>query len=316
MKTTLGGIIVIDKPEGVTSTYVDRFLKKTLGLKKVGHIGTLDPFATGVLGVAVNYGTKAVPYIKTGRKVYEFEVTFGEKTDTADKTGKVIETTDFIPSVDDILDIIPNFIGKTFQTPPAYSAIKVGGKRAYVLARAGEAPKIARRPIEIFSLNLLGKTGEKVFKFRAEVSPGTYIRTLSENLAISVNSLGHASSLRRLADGKFKIEHAISLDELEKNKDNVKGVMLSLRNVLDGIPVIHVSSRDAFVFSQGGCLKASKYGVRPGDFLAVSDDGFLGMVCVSLETICPKRVFENGKEYTDVDNSRKESGTDQRVREA
>ena len=306
MKATLGGIIIMDKPEGVTSTYVDRFVKKTLGLKKVGHIGTLDPFASGVLGIAVNYGTKAIPYIKTGRKIYEFEITFGEKTDTADKTGKVVETAGYIPTVDDILDIIPNFLGKTFQTPPAYSAIKINGKRAYVLARSGEKPQIKRRPIEIYGLKLLGQTSERTFKFFAEVSPGTYIRALSENIASSVNSLGHASSLRRIADGKFRIENAISLDGLEEKTDNVKGVVLSLKDVLDDIPVIHVSSHDAFVFSQGGCIKSSRYEAKPGDYLACSDDGFLGMVFVAPETICPKRIFENGKEFTDVDTASKE----------
>ncbi|MDR3031315.1 MAG: tRNA pseudouridine(55) synthase TruB [Holosporales bacterium] len=307
MEKELGGIIIVDKPENKTSQFIDRLCKKLKGVKKAGHLGTLDPFATGVLAIAINFGTKAIPYIKTSFKKYEFEIKFGEKTNTADKTGTIIETSPITPSIDEIQAVIPKFIGKISQIPPAFSALKINGKRAYDIARSGKTPIIKERTIDIYDLRLLAQTGERTFKFVVECSPGTYIRTLSENIADALKTVGHAFSLRRTLDGMFAIENAISVDDLNKNCDNIEDVMIPLENVLDDIPVILVSCHDAFSFSQGRCIKRQDFNISPGECLASSEDGFLGIVLVSDRDVCPKKIFKIGKENKDVDNcSRKD----------
>ena len=139
------GIIVIDKPEGKSSAFVDFVVKKQLRAEKVGHIGTLDPFATGVLAIAINGGTKSIPYIKTKSKTYEFEINFGKRTDTSDKTGKIVEISERIPTDAEIKTVLPQFIGEISQVPSIFSAIKIDGKRAYELARKGEMPEMKSR---------------------------------------------------------------------------------------------------------------------------------------------------------------------------
>ena len=137
MQSRLDGILIIDKPEGKSSAFIDFIVKKVLGIKKVGHIGTLDPFATGVLAIALNNGTKTIPYIKAERKTYEFEIAFGKKTNTGDKTGEIVEISNNVPTTSEIESLLPQFVGEILQTPSIFSAIKVGGKRAYELARKG-----------------------------------------------------------------------------------------------------------------------------------------------------------------------------------
>ena len=282
---SVDGILIIDKPEGKSSAFVDFLVKKIIGVKKVGHIGTLDPFATGVLAIALNNGTKTIPYIKTERKTYEFEIAFGKRTDTSDKTGKVIETSEKIPTISEIESVIPQFIGEISQIPSIFSAIRVNGMKAYELARKGKVPKIKSRKVTIFNLELIGKN-----KFRAEVSPGTYIRTLTEDIAKALGTVSHTSSLRRIKDGKFSIENSIALDELEKRGDNVKDILIPLENVLDDIPVILLSGQDAENLIQGKQIPNSS-DVEDGRYLAKSENGFLEMVEVSGELIVPKKLL-------------------------
>ena len=134
----MDGFLIIDKPEGKSSAFIDSVIKKLSKAEKVGHVGTLDPFATGVLAIAINGGTKAIPYIKTQRKIYEFEIIFRARTDTSDKTGKIIEVSNKIPTVSEIEGVLSQFIGEISQVPSIVSAIKIDGKRAYELARNGE----------------------------------------------------------------------------------------------------------------------------------------------------------------------------------
>jgi tRNA pseudouridine55 synthase len=290
-----GGFIIIDKPIDYSSSFISRICRKLLGVSKTGHLGTLDPFATGVLTVAFGYGTKAIPFIKINSKIYEFELKFGEKTNTADKTGEIIKT-GRIPDLGEVYSVLPRFIGPQFQLPPAYSAIKVNGVRAYKLARKGNALELEKRAINITSLKCLGQTDDHIFKFCAEVSPGTYIRSLCEDIADALNIVGHAWSLRRIADGKFSIDNAICLDELKENRDNIESIMIPLENVLDDIPVIFVSCQDALDLSQGRCISREFSDNIDGLCLASSENGFLGMVLVSSDHIYPKRIFEFRKE--------------------
>lgn len=288
MNSSTDGILIIDKPEGKSSAFIDFVCRRITGAKKVGHIGTLDPFATGVLAVAINNGTKIIPYIKTESKVYEFEITFGKRMNTSDKTGKVVEISNKIPTLSEIKSILPKFIGKINQTPSIFSAIKVGnGKRAYEIAREGKTPTIPPRNVTIFNLELIGKN-----KFRAEVSPGTYIRSLTEDIAEALGTVAYTSALRRIKDGNFSIENSISLDVLEKNRNNLGDVLIPLENVLDDIPVILVSCQDAMDLSLGRCIKTHDERVCSG-CIVKSPDGFIAVAEMARGIISPRRIIRN-----------------------
>ncbi len=283
----MDGFLIIDKPEGKSSAFVDFVIKKWFKATKVGHVGTLDPFAIGVLAIAINAGTKAIPYIKTESKTYEFEISFGKLTDTSDKTGKVIEVSNKIPTVSEIQSVLPQFIGEITQIPSIFSAIKVDGKRAYELARKGEVPNMKARKVTIYNLELIGKN-----HFRAEVSPGTYIRTLSEDIAKALGTVGHTSYLRRIKDGKFSVEQSITLENLEKFEDNLDSVLIPLENVLDDIPVIPVSCQDAENLMLGRCIPTAFVGAD-GQYMASADNGFLEIVKFSDGVINPKKLLRS-----------------------
>ncbi len=283
----MDGFLIVDKPEGKSSAFVDFIVKKQFGAKKVGHIGTLDPFATGVLVIAVNSGTKAIHYIKTKSKTYEFEIIFGKRTDTSDKTGKVVETSERIPTDTEIKTVLPQFIGEISQVPSIFSAIKIDGKRAYELARKGEMPDMKSRKVTIYNLELIGKN-----TFRAEVSPGTYIRTLTEDIAKSLDTLAYTSSLRRTRDSKFSIEQSISLENLEKIMDNLDSVLIPLENVLDDIPVIPVSCQDAENLMLGRCVSTAFVG-ESGQYLTSAENGFLEIVEFSGGVVYPKKLLKS-----------------------
>ena len=283
----MDGFLIVDKSEGKSSAFIDSFIKKRFKATKVGHLGTLDPFATGVLVIAVNAGTKAIPYIKSSTKIYDFEITFGAKTDTSDKTGKVIEVSDKIPTVSEIQSVLPQFVGEITQIPSIFSAIKIDGKRAYELARKGEIPDMKPRKVMIYSLELIEKN-----KFRVEVSPGTYIRTLTEDIAKALGTVGHTSSLRRIKDGKFLIEQSITLENLEKIEDNLNSVLIPLENVLDDIPVIPVSCQDAGNLMLGRCILTAFVG-ESGQYLASADNGFLEIIEFSDGMVYPKKLLKS-----------------------
>lgn len=293
MNNDINGILIINKPEGKSSGYVDLVCKKILGTKKIGHIGTLDPFATGVLPIAINNGTKTIPYIKTKSKTYEFEIKFGEKTNTADKTGEVIDTTQNIPNQKDIKNIIPEFIGEIEQKPHIFSAIKINGKRSFELARKGEIPQIASRKVTIFDLKLIDQTSKDIFKFEASVSPGTFIRSLTEDLAESLKSLGYTYSLRRIQDGRFLLKDAITLDELREKRDNINDVLIPLENVLDDIPVISLTCQNVLDLAFGRSIKID-FLKENGKYLASNiETQFLAIVELVDGVIYPKRILQN-----------------------
>ncbi len=285
--THFDGFLVIDKLEGKSSAFIDFVVKKRLKASKVGHIGTLDPFATGVLVIAINVGTKAIPYVRIERKVYEFEVVFGKRTNTSDKTGEIVEVSERIPAMSEIEAVLPQFVGEISQVPSIFSAIKISGKKAYELARRGEIPRINPRKITIYSLELIGKN-----KFRAEVSSGTYIRTLTEDIAKALGTIAYTSSLRRIKDGNFSIENSITLENLEKLEDNLDGVLISLENVLDDIPVIPVSYQDAENLILGRHVPLA-FAKENGQYLASSDNGFLEIVNFSDGVLIPKKLLRS-----------------------
>ena len=217
----MDGIIIINKPKNCTSHDIVRKAKKILN-EKVGHTGTLDPNATGVLPLLVGKGTQISKYIINHDKTYEAVLQLGEKTDTADIEGEVIETK---PVTVDCLRkeyvtaVLKKMEGKQEQIPPMYSAIKINGKKLYEYARKGEIVKIEPRKIEIYSLELINiNEVDKQIEFRVSCSKGTYIRTLCENIAEKLGTVGHMKELKRTQVGEFKIDDAITIEELEQKQ--------------------------------------------------------------------------------------------------
>lgn len=212
------GILIIDKPQGITSFDVVSKVRKVLHTKKVGHTGTLDPLATGVLVVCVEKATKLVNFLTSDEKVYDVEMRIGLQTDTGDITGNVIkEETNVVLNFEQVASAIQSFIGKQKQLPPMYSAIKVNGKKLYEYARQGIEVERKEREIEIFDFSNM-KLENSNLKFRVHCSKGTYVRTLCEDIAKKLGTCGTMTNLRRIQAGNFKIEDAISVDEISEEK--------------------------------------------------------------------------------------------------
>lgn len=211
----INGFVVIDKPAGITSHDVVSRVRRILGTRKVGHTGTLDPFATGVLPVAVNDGTKAIPFLDEGVKCYEAVMQLGVATDTLDMTGSVIRQADWrAVTREDLESVLKRFTGNLSQIPPMYSAIKQGGQPLYKLARQGQVVERTAREIEIHSLDLLSFAPPLV-AFRVVCSRGTYVRTLADDMGEMIGCGGALKELRRIASGPFVISAAVSLEGLE-----------------------------------------------------------------------------------------------------
>ncbi len=228
----MNGILNIDKPAGITSFDVVRKIRYLTGVKKVGHSGTLDPFATGVLLVFVGReATKQISEFTGLEKEYYAKIKLSEKTDTADLTGKVIEEKS-IPelSISQIESVFQNFIGKIRQIPPMYSAIKKDGIRLYKLARKGKTIEREPRRVEIKELELL-EYNKPFLKFSSVVSKGTYIRALAEDIAEKLGTVGHLVELRRMRIGNFRIKDALKLMEL--NKENIGNLIIPITNWVD-----------------------------------------------------------------------------------
>jgi tRNA pseudouridine55 synthase len=211
----INGFVIIDKPRGITSHDVVSRVRRILGTRKVGHTGTLDPFATGVLPVAVNDGTKAIPFLDEGVKCYQALMQLGVATDTLDMTGKILSESDYASvSEQQLLDVFKGFTGPIFQIPPMYSAIKQGGQPLYKLARMGQEVERAARPVEIHSIELLSFAPPFV-SIMVTCSRGTYVRTLADDIGAAIGCGAALKELRRIASGPFEIGAAHTLESLE-----------------------------------------------------------------------------------------------------
>lgn len=212
----INGFVVIDKPTGITSHDVVSRVRRILGTRKVGHTGTLDPFATGVLPIAINDGTKAIPFLDEGIKCYEALMQLGVATDTLDMTGCVLRECDFSSvSEQQLLDVVTRFTGLILQIPPMYSAIKQGGQPLYKLARMGQVVERAPQPVQIHFIELLSFSLPFV-SIRVTCSRGTYVRTLADDIGAMIGCGAALKELRRTASGPFEIADAHTLDELER----------------------------------------------------------------------------------------------------
>lgn len=287
----INGWLIVDKPQGMRSTQVVNLTRRLFNAKKNGHAGTLDPFATGVLPIAFGEATKLIDFITDGDKEYEFTIRFGTETDTADCTSTVIKSGGRIPSADNIIKTLPQFIGNITQTPPAYSAIKINGERAYDLARKGKEISIPERQVSIFDLQFLSLKNDCA-DFRVKCSKGTYVRSLGRDIARALDSFGHLQSLRRTKCGLFTLDDTILLENL-KNMVYVERTLLPLETSLRDIAVMAVSEVEASKLKQGQAL--SPKGKEEFSSLPIAAAVFNGVLIaiVRIEEgrISPIRVF-------------------------
>ncbi|MDD3020084.1 MAG: tRNA pseudouridine(55) synthase TruB [Alphaproteobacteria bacterium] len=251
-KNNISGWINLNKPVGVTSNDAVNILKKALGYPKIGHAGTLDPLASGILPIALGEGTKLVPYMMDDDKTYLFTATWGEQRTTDDAEGEVIATSDVRPTDEQIKAILPEFIGTIDQIPPIYSAIKVDGQRSYDLARAGEIPELKPRPINIYELHLVETTTDTA-TFRCICGKGTYVRSLARDLAEKLGTKAYISRLVRETVGPFSLENAISLDFFRETSDKttLESNVLPVEAVLDDVPVVPLTEQEAMRVRNG-----------------------------------------------------------------
>ena len=291
----LNGWLVVDKPVGPTSAQVVGKLKWALrqgghGKVKIGHGGTLDPLASGVLPIALGEATKLSGYLLNGRKAYRFTVQFGSATSTDDAEGEVVATSDVRPTQAQLLAALPAFTGPIRQRPPAYSALKVDGQRAYALARAGETVELAERDLVIHSLALVEMTQSSA-TLDVHCSKGTYVRSLARDLALALGTVGHVTLLRRTGAGPFTLDQALSLDKWVElvHGPAPEQALLPLTAGLDDIPALAVDPREAAALQQGKRLPGPR--VKPGPYIATLGSVPVALVEVSDEDLKVLRGF-------------------------
>ncbi len=320
--TPIHGWINLNKPVGVTSTQAVGKIRRALNAQKVGHGGTLDPLADGVLPIALGEATKTVNYIQDATKIYEFTVTWGEQRTTDDAEGEVIQTSDARPTLEEIDNILSGFIGDIEQVPPQFSAIKIDGERAYDIARDGDYADIKSREVWIEDLSVLPQAGKPATadnknieqaetSFSCICGKGTYVRSLARDMGRKLGCFGYISSLKRTKVGPLVIESAISLEVFEQMIDNpdqgkdLDGVLLPLSTALDDIPVLALKDQETSRVKNGNALSfLSKPDLARLDALGIDwkseditdalvtyDDQALALVEIYGAKIQPKKVF-------------------------
>ena len=274
--TQIHGWIILDKPVGFGSTQAVSAVKRALReaeypKTRVGHGGTLDPLASGVLPIAIGEATKVAGRMLDATKQYAFTIRFGEQTDTLDAEGQVISASDVRPTAEQVASVLPIFTGPIEQIPPAYSALKIDGKTAYARARAGEEVELKARHVTIHDLRLVSAGGNEA-SFLTTVSKGTYIRSLARDIALALNTVGHVSMLRRTRAGPFSLEQAISLDFLGEaaKARRLTETVLPLEAALDDIPALPVTPDQAQLLRFGQRLVG--FPEQPGLQLAILDN--------------------------------------------
>ncbi|MBR1373721.1 tRNA pseudouridine(55) synthase TruB [bacterium] len=290
----INGWIILDKPQGISSNQALRKIQYLLHAKKAGHIGTLDPFATGVLPLAFGEATKLIPYLEKDTKTYEFTLKFGQATTTDDIEGEICQTSSYLPSEAEITAIIPQFMGEIFQTPPKYSAIHIDGERAYQLARQGTEFSIPPRQVVISKLELLQyQSSEACADFRVTCSKGTYVRTLGHDIAQKLNSCGHLTALRRTQNGFFKLSDTILLDNLKNMiyKTDGEFPILPVETFLCDITVIALTAEDSSKLKKGQAIDSNQYYNFKGIAAACYRNKLIALIAHQENRLVPIRVF-------------------------
>ena len=239
----INGWINLNKPEGISSSKCVITLKKILNVKKIGHAGTLDPLASGVLPIAIGEATKSIRFVSDEHKTYTFNICWGVETSTDDKEGTILKKTEKRPKKFTILKKIEKFLGEILQKPPIYSAIKINGKRAYTIARSGKKPELKKRKVTIFKFILKRIISEDEAEFTVKCSKGTYIRSLARDLGNEIGVLGHVSMLKREEVGTFLNNRSISLDQIKKLSHNsaIEDIILPILYPINANYIIEIN---------------------------------------------------------------------------
>jgi tRNA pseudouridine55 synthase len=298
-KTPVHGWLILDKPYGMTSTQAVGKVRFLFNAEKAGHGGTLDPLASGLLPIALGEATKTVSYAMDGRKRYIFTAQWGEERTTDDLEGEVTTRSDHRPSPQEIESILARFTGEIMQSPPAFSAIKVDGERAYDLARAGEVVELAERPILIETLRLVDVPDPGHAIFEVTCGKGTYIRSLARDMGRALGTAAHVSSLRRVAVGPFTEAHMISLENLEElshkatGGNAITGALLPIETVLDGIPALAIDEEKArrLRLGQPVLLRGANAPIAEDAVLVTCGGKPAGIGQISEGMLKPKRLF-------------------------
>jgi len=288
----MNGWVFIDKPKNITSFKVIKRLKKVLNIKKIGHTGTLDPFATGILAIALGEATKSIHYLNQN-KVYKFNIVFGELKDTDDITGKTIKKSNILPTLNGIDQCIKKFIGKQRQIPPQFSAVKVNGKRAYKLARNNQKFELKAKDVFIKSIECSGAKNKNEYSFIMECSTGTYVRSIARDLGIMLGTYAYVSELRRVKIGKIEEKDIILLDKFEElvHIGDHFEVMHSIRDVLDDIPAVLIDQELSLKFRNGLSFEYFNKKSENDYLLIETNTKFLGIGKAIEGKIKPVRVF-------------------------
>lgn len=300
-KIAINGWLNLYKPLEISSAQAVGKAKFLTKAAKMGHAGTLDPLADGVLPLALGEATKATCLLMNARKIYHFTIRWGIATSTDDREGEVTQTSPVRPSRMSIEAVLPRFIGQIEQMPPAYSALKINGKRAYELARAGEIVALQARPVSIHRLVLAAEPEADSAQFRVECGKGTYVRSLARDIALALGTVGHVSTLTREAVGSFTIENAISLDFLEKSVHNAPasdGVsdqawLMPIASVLDDIPALELDAASVKRLRHGQTVTVARSAIGQ---VAILHQNEMAALCEASEspagfTLKPMRIF-------------------------
>jgi tRNA pseudouridine55 synthase len=288
------GFLVLDKPTGITSAAAVAQVKRLLKCKKIGHGGTLDPLASGILPLAIGEATKTFDYVAASRKEYRFTIAFGQERDTDDAEGNITGETDKLPIREELEQALPEFTGTIMQIPPVYSALKIDGERAYKRARAGEQLQMAARPVEVYDLEIISfqevPAGLQSATLHVACGKGTYVRSLARDIARKCNSLGYISMLRRIRVGKFHEKGAISLDKLAQPMHNAAlfEAWVPIELALDDIPAISVETALAEKLRHGQSFSCNK---PNGKYIALHLGRIVAIVEVLTGQLKPLRVF-------------------------
>ncbi len=295
----INGWVVLDKPIGMTSTQAVGKVRWLFQAQKAGHAGTLDPLATGILPIALGEATKTVPYAVDGQKAYRFTVKWGAETDTDDAEGQIVERSDLRPTRAAIEGLLPSFLGEILQTPPAFSAIKIDGQRAYDLARQGETVKLEARPVQIDRLELVEMPASDTSVFEAECGRGTYVRAIARDIGRTLGCLGHVTALRRTRVGPFEEAQSVTIDELEEAAKlddggvEIKSLLRPVESALADLLEVNVSQSDAARLARGQpvLLRGRDAPVMSGEAFALSKGTLIALCEIERGELRPLRVF-------------------------
>mgnify|MGYP004601104661 FL=1 len=288
------GILIVDKPTDWTSFDVIAKLRGILGTRKLGHSGTLDPMATGVLPVFCGGASKAVDLQLDHTKAYRATLRLGVRTDTGDVTGTVLETAPVTAGETELRAVLPRFLGPQMQVPPMYSAVKINGQPLYKMARQGVEVERKARPIEIFSIQYEGSPAEHEYTLTVQCSKGTYIRVLLEDIAAAMGQKGTMSGLRRIAAGVYTEADAHTLEEIQAAKaagpEALQALMLPVESVFELLPLLVVDARvEQHLYN--GC-PTSRYPAADGRYRVRSADGqFLGLAQITQGVLRVEKLF-------------------------